>query len=167
MGDLPVPGVVPSDLDALVDVASGRDVLRSCVCSRTRMLERLLTRLYDEALEPVGLRVNELTLLAIIAALKGLRAVDVGHFLEMDKSTVSRALASLRKKGWVGEARTPGRKRGTLTLTSEGGKMLSRAIPPWRAAGEAAAELLGEASMEGLRCAADAYLSRRARSQRP
>jgi DNA-binding MarR family transcriptional regulator len=148
---------------AETDVTSAREVLRSCVCSRTRMLDRLLTRLYDDALEAVGLRVNQLTMLSIIASMKGLRAVDVGRFLEMDKSTVSRGLASLRDKGWVESAQSGGRRRKTLALTSEGASILSRAMPRWREADKQAEDVLGEASVEALRCAADAYLTRRAR----
>ena len=153
-----------SDLGAGVDKGSAREILRSCVCSRTRMLDRLLTRIYDDALDPVGLRVNQLTTLALIASMNGLRAVDIGHFLEMDKSTVSRGLAFLREKGWVEGTKSPGRTRTTLKLTPEGASMLSRAMPHWRAAGEEAERLLGEASVEALRCAAHAFLSRRARS---
>lgn len=144
-------------------VASAREVLRSCVCSRTRMLDRVLTRLYDDALEPLGLRVNQLIMLSIIASMEGLRAVDLGRFLEMDKSTVSRGLASLRDKGWVKRAQSSGRGRRTLALTSEGAGVLSRAMPRWRAVDKQAEEVLGEASVEALRCAADAYLTRRAR----
>ncbi len=128
------------------------------------MLDRLLTRLYDDALEPVGLRANQLTMLSLIASMKGLRAVDMGRFLEMDKSTVSRGLRRLRDKGWVAEEEPPGRGRKTLALTPEGASILSRAMPAWRAAGEEAQELLGETSAEALVCAADAYLARRARS---
>ena len=118
-----------TEIGAEVDVGSAREVLRSCVCSRTRMLDRLLTRLYDDALAPVGLRVNQLTILAIIASMDGLRAVDVGHFLEMDKSTVSRGLGLLKEKGWVEGTRQPGRRRTTLTLTPAGADILSRAMP--------------------------------------
>ncbi len=153
-----------TEIGAEVDVGSAREVLRSCVCSRTRMLDRLLTRLYDDALAPVGLRVNQLTILAIIASMDGLRAVDVGHFLEMDKSTVSRGLGLLKEKGWVEGTRQPGRRRTTLTLTPAGADILSRAMPHWRTAGEEADKLLGETSVEALRCAADAFLARRARS---
>jgi DNA-binding MarR family transcriptional regulator len=128
------------------------------------MLDRLLTRLYDDALDPVGLRANQLTMLSLIASMNGLKAVDVGHFLEMDKSTVSRGLAFLREKGWVDEAEPAGRGRKTLVLTGEGAGMLSSAMPYWRAAGEEAEKLLGETSIEALRCAADSFLARRARS---
>ena len=139
-----------------------REVLRSCVCSRTRMLDRLLTRLYDDALDPIGLRVNQLTMLSLIASMEGVKAVDVGRFLEMDKSTVSRGLARLREKGWVKQMGGGSSGSKTLALTDEGESMVSRAMPHWRRAGEEAESLLGGTSVEALRSAADAYLRRRA-----
>jgi DNA-binding MarR family transcriptional regulator len=157
------PGTALS-ADSPVDVSSARDVLRSCLCSRTRMLERVLTRLYDDALDPVGIRVNQLTMLSIIASMASLRAVDIGRFLEIDKSTVSRGLASLKAKGWVMDTRPANGAPKRLALTAEGASILARAIPLWTAAGEAAEELLGKTSAEALRCAADAYLTRRAQS---
>ena len=147
---------------AAAHVGAAREILRSCVWSRSRMLDRLLTRLYDEALGPAGLGANQLTVLAMIASMDGLRGVDVGRYLEMDKSTVSRGLALLKAKGWVEEVR---RARGgrALALTPEGERVLSRAMPHWRSAGEQADELLGRTSVDALRTAADAFLARRAR----
>lgn len=139
-----------------------REILRTCVCSRTRMLDRLLTRLYDEALRPTGLGVNQLTVLALIASMDGLRAVDVGRYLEMDKSTVSRGLSLLKRRGWVEEVPFPGCPRA-LALTSDGAGVLTRAMPHWRSAGEEAQELLGRTSIESLQAAAAAFLLRRAR----
>ena len=139
-----------------------REILRSCVCSRTRMLDRLLTRLYDEALRPTGLGVNQLTVLALIASMDGLRAADVGRYLEMDKSTVSRGLSLLKRRGWVEEAPIPGCPRA-LALTSDGAGVLRQAMPHWRSAGEEAQALLGRMSIESLQAAAAAFLLRRAR----
>ncbi len=153
-----------TDASAWMDVAAAREVLRSCVCSRTRMLDRLLTQLYDDALAPIGLRANQLTVVSLVASMDGLRAVDVSRYLEMDKSTVSRGLALLREKGWLEEGRLAARGPKTLALTREGSSILSRAMPHWRQAGEEAEHLLGETSVETLRCAADAFLIRRARA---
>jgi hypothetical protein len=38
-----------------------REILRGCVCSRTRMLDRVLSRLFDDSLAPLGVRANQLT----------------------------------------------------------------------------------------------------------
>jgi DNA-binding MarR family transcriptional regulator len=98
------------------DVA--REILRGCVFSRTRMLDRVLSRLFDDSLAPLGVRGNQLTVLALLGAMEGLRAADVGRYLEMDKSTVSRGLALLRSRGWVEESGGALRKSRCLTVTA-------------------------------------------------
>ena len=82
-----------------VDLA--REILRTCVCSRTRMLDRILTQVFDDALRNIGIGSSQLTMLALVASLEGLRAVEIGRMLEMEKSTVSRGLSVLRKRGWI------------------------------------------------------------------
>ena len=56
---------VDVDVDVKVDVDVGgraaREILRGCVCSRTRMLDRVLSRIFDESLAPLGVRANQLT----------------------------------------------------------------------------------------------------------
>ena len=61
------------------------------------MLDRILTQVFDDALRGVGIGSTQLTMLALVASLEGLRAVEIGQMLEMEKSTVSRCLAVLRK----------------------------------------------------------------------
>ena len=60
-----------------VDGEVAREILRGCVCSRTRMLDRVLSRLFDDALAPLGVRANQLTVLALLGAMGGLRGTDV------------------------------------------------------------------------------------------
>ena len=139
-----------------------REILRDCVCSRTRMLDRVLSRLFDDSLAPLGVRANQLTVLALIRAMEGLRAADVARYLEMDKSTVSRGLAVLRARCWVEESVGPDRKSRRLDVTADGRTLLRETLPLWRSAVERAREALGEESVEALRGAADSFLRLRA-----
>ena len=146
------------------ETSVAREILRGCVCSRTRMLDRVLTRLFDESLAPLGLRANQLTVLSLLASMEELRAVDVGRFLELDKATVSRGLALLLERGWVEEReRASGRGR-TLALTEEGRGLLLQALPLWRSAQREALATLGGESVETLRTAADSFLRLRAQA---
>ena len=140
-----------------------REILRDCVCSRTRMLDRVLSRLFDDSLAPLGVRANQLTVLALIGAMEGLRAVDVAQYLEMDKSTVSRGLTLLRARGWIEESAGPTKGSRHLDVSAQGRALLHRTLPLWRSAVEEAREALGEESVEALRGAADSYLRLRAR----
>ncbi len=141
---------------------AAREILRGCVCSRTRMLDRVLTRLFDDSLAPLGVRANQLTVLALLAAMDGLRAADVARYLEMDKSTVSRGLALLRARGWIEESAGPTRASRRLEVTAMGRKLLLDTLPLWRSALEGASVALGEESVEALRGAADSFLRLRA-----
>ena len=140
-----------------------REILRGCVCSRTRMLDRVLSRLFDDSLAPLGVRANQLTVLALLGAMDGLRAADVARLLEMDKSTVSRGLAVLRGRGWIEESAGPTKSSRRLDVTKQGRMLLHDTLPLWRSALEEARETLGEESIEALRGAADSFLRLRAR----
>ncbi len=142
---------------------AAREILRGCVFSRTRMLDRVLSRLFDDSLAPLGIRANQLTVLALLGATEGLRAADVAQYLEMDKSTVSRGVALLRAHGWVEESAGPTKTSRSLAVTVEGRALLRETLPLWRSAGEGARETLGEESVEALRGAADSFLRLRAR----
>ena len=145
-----------------VDGKAAREILRGCVCSRTRMLDRVLSRIFNDSLAPLGVRASQLTVLALIGAMEGLRAADVAKYLEMDKSTVSRSLMLLKARGWVEETGGTARKSRRLDVTAEGRTLLHETLPFWRSAVKNARETLGEESVEALRGAADSFLQLRA-----
>ena len=142
---------VQVDAEVDVDGKTAREILRGCVCSRTRMLDRVLSRVFDDSLAPLGVRASQLTVLALIGAMEGLRATDVARYLEMDKSTVSRGLVLLRARGWVEESAGPTRKAHHLDITAEGRALLRETLPLWRSAVQKARGALGEESVE-VRC---------------
>lgn len=157
-----VPKNANEDVDSGLDGEVAREILRGCVFSRTRMLDRVLSRLFDDSLSPLGVRANQLTVLALIGAMEGLRAADVAQYLEMDKSTVSRGLALLRDRGWVAESVGATKTSRRLVVTAEGRALLHETLPFWRSAVEKACDTLGEESVEALRGAADSFLRLRA-----
>jgi DNA-binding MarR family transcriptional regulator len=146
-----------------LNVDGAREILRGCVFSRTRMLDRVLSRLFDDSLAPLGVRASQLTVLALLGSMEGLRAADVVRYLEMDKSTVSRGLTLLRTRGWVEESAGPNEKTRSLAVTTEGRELLQETLPLWRSAVDGARETLGEESVEALKDAADSFLRFRAR----
>ncbi len=126
------------------------------------MLDRILTQVFDDALRGVGIGSTQLTMLALVASLEGLRAVEIGQMLEMEKSTVSRCLAVLRKRGWVHTVERKGGGKG-IGVTDQGSKVLKRAGPVWRKAETRARDVLGADTMESLKIAADSFLHLRAK----
>lgn len=102
-----------------------------CVARRLRQVNRTVTRLYDEALRPHGLTVNQLNILAVIISEKQIRPGQLGQALGMEKSTVSRTIDRMVGKGWLKVA--PGKDSRTqlLTVTAKGNQLLLAVTPVW------------------------------------
>jgi DNA-binding MarR family transcriptional regulator len=110
-------------------------VAHECIAARIRLLNRLVTGIYDDALRPHGLRISQGNLLVTIASRGPLRASDVCRLLKLEKSTLSRDLERLIEKGWI--TRDP-----QLQVTASGLARLEAAWPAWRKAQREARKLL-------------------------
>ena len=97
------------------------------MASRVRRLERLLTRIYDDALRDHGLTGSQLGMLVAIQLSGKTTAVAVGRRLELEKSTVSRNLARLAAAGLVDPS-------DGLRITVRGSAAIAACHPAWRQA---------------------------------
>ena len=126
------------------------EVVRACIATRLRMANRVITRVYDDALRPLGLTVTQLSML-VVAEDRGLiRQSEVGAQLQLDDSTLSRNLQRMRANGWLEEAVESDARVNTHRLTDSGRALLERVMPAWRDAQQRAHELLGEAGIQAL-----------------
>jgi DNA-binding MarR family transcriptional regulator len=121
-----------------------------CIAVRVRALNRAITGLYDDALRPHGLRVGQLNLLVAIARMGTARPSDLCRVLHMDKSTLSRDVEVIRRKGWLLVEEGAGRAR-PLRISPGGLSLLERAFPAWRQAQEQAGTLIGDEGAASLR----------------
>ena len=115
----------------------------SCLATRVRQLSRIVTRLYDDALRPLGITASQYTLLAQLASRDGITAVEIGHELDIEKSTLSRNLKRLLALGHLIMDPPAGRRGRGLHLTPKGQAVLVDAFPIWRDAQERATNILG------------------------
>ena len=115
-----------------------------CIAYRVRVLNRVITHLYDSALKPFGITVNQTTMLAMLTLVGKARPSEIGRALHMEKSTISRNLERMRKKGWVEVAVGAGGPARVVTVTPAGRKLLAALYPEWEKAQAAAARLLGD-----------------------
>ena len=126
------------------------EVLRDCIATRLRMVDRMITRVYDDALRPLGLRVTQLSML-VVAEDRGLiRQSEVGAELQLDDSTLSRNLERMRVKGWLEEVPAEDGRVHSYRLTEAGRALLDRAVPAWRKAQAEARRLLGDGGVRAL-----------------
>jgi DNA-binding MarR family transcriptional regulator len=127
------------------------EVLRDCIATRLRMANRMITKVYDDALRPLRLTVTQLSMLVVAEDRGLLRQSEVGAELHLDDSTLSRNLERMRANGWLEEVSGDDARVHSYRLTEAGRALLDKAVPAWRGAQEEARRLLGDAGVQALR----------------
>jgi DNA-binding MarR family transcriptional regulator len=136
-----------------------QQVLDRCLCKRTRAAARAITRIYDDELRSTGLRPTQVELLVTVAAKSELSISALADELAMDRTTMTRNLRPLEKRGLI--AISPeGRHRVRLVrLTSTGEAALAGAVEHWQRAQESMERRLGEQGVANVRRASAAIAS--------
>lgn len=109
----------------------------SCACFKSRVASRQITREYDEALRPLGLRATQYTLLAAVTLSEGGSTItDLADALAMDRSTLSRNLKPLERRGLVRLSAEGYRRARTVEITPAGADLFRKAFALWQKAQE-------------------------------
>jgi DNA-binding MarR family transcriptional regulator len=119
-------------------------IARTCIAVRLRLLNRVVTNLYDDALRPLGLKISQLNVLVVTAKLGLAQPTKVCDLLQLDPSTLSRNVERMRAKGWLEVVPGADARTQPFRLTAQGKRLLERAVPAWEQAQQQATELLGE-----------------------
>lgn len=116
--------------------APGDGWMRStCFCTSVRRIDRVLTRIYDEAIRPSGLVTTQYSLLSTLASAPAdITLTDLATAIDLDRSTLSRNLNSLERQGFVRLASAEDRRARRVTITPAGCAKLEEARPLWRSA---------------------------------
>ena len=122
-------------------------IAASCIAVRLRLLNRVVTNLYDAALRPLGLKVSQMNVLVAVAKLGVARPARVSELLHLDLSTLSRNVDRMMAKGWLEAVVEEDARTQPFRLTDRGRRLLERAVPAWEKAQKQAAELLGESGV--------------------
>jgi DNA-binding MarR family transcriptional regulator len=115
-----------------------------CIAVRLRLINRVVTGIYDEAFRPYGLRVSQMNILGVIALLGRASPAQVCQILHLEKSTFSRNARRMRSKGWLERVPTETGRTHCFKVTKEGNEILQKAFPAWREAQQKAISLMGE-----------------------
>jgi DNA-binding MarR family transcriptional regulator len=118
-------------------------ISRTCIAVRLRLLNRVVTNIYDDALRPLGLKVSQLNILIVAARLGLARPAQVCEILQLDTSTLSRNVERMRAHGWLEVVPEEDARAQPFRLTPHGKRLIEKAIPAWEEAQAQAAELLG------------------------
>jgi DNA-binding MarR family transcriptional regulator len=103
-----------------------------CSCSALRQAARHVTKLYDEALGPIGLGVNQYAILSKLERSGPKTICDLAARLVMDRSTLGHLLRPLEKRGLVRlEAPEEDRRSRVVALTPAGTALVAKGRPLW------------------------------------
>jgi DNA-binding MarR family transcriptional regulator len=119
-------------------------IARSCIAVRLRLLNRVVTNFYDDALRPLRLKVSQLNILIVTAKLSLARPAQVCEILQLDTSTLSRNVKPLQARGWLEVVPDEDARAQPFRLTPQGKRLIEKAVPAWEKAQRHATDLLGE-----------------------
>jgi len=128
---------------------------RECLGFRARMLSRVTTAAYDDALSEVGLTVGQFGALTAVANREAARPAELAKVLEMDESTASRNVERMCANGWLRlRAATEDRRSHQIAITEKGIALIRRGYPAWQKAQNEIARQLGPDGVTALKSVA-------------
>ncbi len=131
-------------------------IAQDCIGVRMRLLNRVVTKIYDDALRPLGMKTSQLNILVVTARLGLVRPAQISSRLKMELSTVSRNVDRMRARGWIEVIDDEKDARAhQLRLSMEGKRLLEEARPAWEEAQRKIKDLVGRPGVEAIVSAAE------------
>lgn len=140
---------------------ASQTVRQACLCNAVRRADRLLNRVYDDALRPSGLLTTQYALLStLVRADAPLAHSALAEQQAMSPTTLSRNLKPLVRDG-LAQVR-PGEDRRTrfVSITPAGREALQRALPLWRQVQAQMRQEAGDAHVDLLLAELNALVAR-------
>lgn len=125
-------------------------IFDQCLAGRLRILNRVVTNLYDEALRPLGVKTSQLNILVTVGKLGVARPTDICERLQLDTSTLSRNVERMRAKGWFEVVGDMDGRAQPFRLTTKGHKLVEKAKPRWDQAQKKVRKLLGNETVQTI-----------------
>lgn len=125
------------------EIAGAGRVAWRCTCFNVRRASRAVSQVYDDALAPTGLRINQFSLLGAIETTGPTPVSDLARLLELDRTTLTRNLKTLQKSGLIDISPGRDKRERLVSATPQGIHIMARAKPLWRAAQDRIINRLG------------------------
>ncbi len=135
------------------------EMLNSYICINLRRISRQVTIEYNEILKPTGLRTTQIAVLAAIGARPQSSLTEIASDLNMDISTLTRAVSILENKGYAVCQSAGGRKK-CVSLTPDGRMVMRKACAFWKDAQAQFKRKVGEEAWQDFHGIFHEYLGR-------
>jgi DNA-binding MarR family transcriptional regulator len=121
-----------------------------CPCYSLRKASRAVSRIFDDALRPLGLKATQFSLVAAVHNASPITIKRLADSTVMDRTTLTRNLRPLERRGLIRIERGRDRRQRLVTLTSAGDDLLERAFPVWSQTRHQVTNALGPERSERL-----------------
>ncbi|WP_439500065.1 MarR family winged helix-turn-helix transcriptional regulator [Bosea sp. (in: a-proteobacteria)] len=111
------------------------DIARSCVALHVRMTARAVTRAYDEAMRPSGLKITQFVLLSALSTGAFRSVTELAERFALERTSLTRNLQLLAAEALIEPVECKGRAL-VYAVTDKGRAAIEAAIPFWQAAQE-------------------------------
>ena len=135
------------------------EIEETCACLHVRKAARAVTQLYDEVLQPTGLRSTQFNLLVAVARAGETPVTRLDEVLVMDRTTLARTLKPCVRQGFLMIDAGADRRRHLVRLTERGRQALARALPSWEQAQHQMVTRLGHEQWHALRASLKATMT--------
>ena len=122
----------------------------TCTCFHLRRAARMVSQVYDRELAAVDLSLNEYSILRHASRGPCLLG-ELADALGMERTTLTRNLRPLIDAGWIKEARGADARQRVISLTANGRKRITRALPYWQRAQQQIDAVYGDSKTMRLR----------------
>jgi DNA-binding MarR family transcriptional regulator len=127
------------------------EVRQSCLSTALRQAARMLTQRYDAAFSGNGIRSTQFSVLVALAQAPSVPLSRLAKALVMDRTTLTRNLAPLIRRGLVAESGAHDKRVRSYALSPRGKQLLARALPDWKDAQARVLRVLAKGDAEQLR----------------
>ena len=134
-----------------LDLAKCDFMLATCACLNLRKAARAVTQVFDEALQPSGLRSTQLPVLVTLVVSGSITITQLAEELIMDRTSLTRLLRPLASAGLVKIEPGMDRRTREVSLMVRGYDAVSDAMPLWENAQAYVLERMGRKRWHDLR----------------
>lgn len=129
---------------APLDDVKCAEAARVCACFNFRKASRAVSKLFDDTLQPIGLRSTQFVTLVAIHLNQPVNLSALARDMVADRSTLTRNLNVLERSGLVRNKTASGGRTRLYSLTEKGRRTLAEGLPLWEKAQSSFIEHIGE-----------------------
>ena len=104
---------------------------KNCHCLKARKKAREITRRYEEALRPFGLKATQFSILSVLAIKGRTLLSELADLLGLERTSLSRSIDILEERNWVKSKKSNDGRERPMVITKPGISTLEAAFPHW------------------------------------